>query len=340
MDRLVRGRSISARLHRQFFIVTRTREKTQVGRAFPAALRKARKSYLSDHRNTTGLAPALDAPRELFTTRDGVDIAYYADRAGGGNPLLLVHSINAAPSAIEMKPLFEHYRAARPVYVPDLPGFGASDRGDREYTPAFFADALCEFIAALAGPPADVVALSLSCEFAARAAAAAPQLFRTLTLISPTGFGNRQPPSEQASRRIVRLLRNPLLGPALFGLLTSKPSIRYFLNLSFVERAPDELVDYAWQTSHRRGARNAPTAFVSGRLFAADAVRELYQPLALPVMVLYDQDPNISFDRLPQLVDSRPNWQAVRISPSRGLPHFEHPAAVARELDRFWALAG
>ena len=50
--------------------------------------------------------------------------------AGKGPPLLLVHSINAAAGAHEMRPLVERFTATHSVYTPDLPGFGASARPD------------------------------------------------------------------------------------------------------------------------------------------------------------------------------------------------------------------
>jgi pimeloyl-ACP methyl ester carboxylesterase len=55
-------------------------------------------------------------------------LSYYV--SGHGPPLLLVHSINAAGSAYEVKPLYEHYARSRTVYALDLPGFGFSDRSD------------------------------------------------------------------------------------------------------------------------------------------------------------------------------------------------------------------
>src|SRR5262245_19655656 len=55
-------------------------------------------------------------------------------------PLLLVHSVNAAATVYEMKPLFEHYQGTRAVYALDLPGFGLSDRSDRKYTPRVMTD--------------------------------------------------------------------------------------------------------------------------------------------------------------------------------------------------------
>jgi pimeloyl-ACP methyl ester carboxylesterase len=40
---------------------------------------------------------------------------------------MLLHSINAAPSAYEVKPLFEQMRHTHRVFAPDLPGYGFSD---------------------------------------------------------------------------------------------------------------------------------------------------------------------------------------------------------------------
>lgn len=285
--------------------------------------------------STTPLPPALDAERrELHSARAGT-IGYYADETGSGRPLLLLHSINAAPSAIEMKPLFERFRGQRPVYAPDLPGFGSSARGDRDYHPQLYADALTDFLSQVTGAGADLVALSTTAEFAARCLLQTPELGRSLCVISPTGLQSRSLPSDQASRRLLRGFRLPGLG-GLYRLLTSRPSIRFFLNKAFVSATPAELVDYAYTTSHRPGARYAAFAFLSLGLFSRNAVGTLYQPLSLPALILYDEDPNVSFERLPELLQSRPNWRARRIAPSLGMPHWDQPAATIEALQAFW----
>jgi hypothetical protein len=58
--------------------------------------------------------------------------------------------------------------------------------------------------------------------------------------------------------------------------------------------------------------------------------------LTLPVLVLFDRDAFVRFDRLPDVVKSHPNWRSVRIAPTRGLPQFEKMGAVAQALDSFW----
>lgn len=71
------------------------------------------------------LPEALDAPRREVRLPGVGLVSYYSAGPESAAPLLLVHSINAAPSAFEMRPLFEHYRAARPVYARTFRGSGS-----------------------------------------------------------------------------------------------------------------------------------------------------------------------------------------------------------------------
>lgn len=262
-------------------------------------------------------------------------MCYYADTDTAGRPLVLIHSINAAPSAREMQPLFDQYRGTRPVYALDLPGFGCSERRDLPYSPALYAEVIGQFLSEVVAQPADVIAFSLSAEFVARAVPFNAAAFHSLCLISPTGFSARLPPSGPSTDRILKTVRLPLLGGSLFRALTTRMSIRYFLGLSFTGKPPDALVDYAYATSHQPGAKFAPFRFLSMKLFTPQAFNELYASLELPVLVLYDKDPNISFERLDALAD-RPNWQLVRIQPTQGIPHWERTAETVAAIDRFW----
>lgn len=283
------------------------------------------------------LPPAIEASRHDFHSPHGGRMHYYADGPQTGRPLVLIHSVNAAPSAHEMKPLFERYRGERPVFAPDLPGFGHSDRGDQPYSPQLYAQAIAAFLNQVVQAPADVVAFSLGCEFAAQATLLAPTRVASLVLLSPTGFSLRRMPQGPAARRLNRVLRTPVLNDGLFGLLTTRPSIRYFYGQAFVGDTPPELVEYAHATAHQPGAKYAPVSFLSGLLFHPRAIAEVYAPLTQPVLVLHDRDPNIGFELLPDFLAQHPNWRVERIAPTAGLPQWEKPQDTAAAMDRFWA---
>jgi pimeloyl-ACP methyl ester carboxylesterase len=294
------------------------------------------------------LAPALDAERETFAGKTTGVLSYYVDRSTARNgarvqpPLMLVHSINAAGNAYEMRPIFETYRGHRPVYALDLPGFGFSERSDRVYSPALYKQAIIDLLEHIGGT-ADVVALSLGGEFAALAALERPELFRSLTLISPSGFTARENKnaSQQASQSgtsdsLYRTFSYPLWGRPFYDLIATRASIHFFLQMSFEGQVDPSLEAYAYATSHQPGAHFAPLYFVSGKLFSPDIRQQVYEKLTLPALVLFDRDPFVRFDTLPDFVDSHDNWQSARIAPTKGLPQFEKMPDVARELDRFW----
>ena len=282
------------------------------------------------------LPDAVDAERHTFITANAGMISYYADRSGKGRPLVLIHSINAAASAYEMRPLFLHYRSKRPVYALDLPGFGLSERSKRVYSPRLYTDAIVELLESqVRGGPVDVVALSLGSEFAARAAFERPDLIHSLTLISPSGFSRRSAPRETADR-YYKGFSFPLWSQAFYDLLVAPASIKYFLKRSFQGKVDPGLIDYDYRTGHQPGARFAPLYFISGKLFSPNIRELVYEKLTQPVLVLYDRDSFVQFDTLPDVLAKHSNWQSVRIAPTKGLPHWEKLDETAQALDEFW----
>jgi pimeloyl-ACP methyl ester carboxylesterase len=280
--------------------------------------------------------PAVDAERFEFTGQSSTFLSYYAETNGQGRPLILLHSVNATGNAYEMKPIFDHYRLHRPVYALDLPGFGFSERSQRVYSTDLYVGAILDFLKHV-GEPCDVVALSLTSEFAAIAAQRQPDLFNSLTMISPTGLGQRTgQPNVPAQRRVHQWLSNPLWAQPLFDLLTTQFSIHYFLQQNFVGAVDAYLERYAWLMSHQPGARHAPLYFISGQLFTADIYERVYLNLQIPTLVLFDTDPNTSFDRLASLLEKNENWRARRVMQTRGLPQFERLPLVTEAMDDFW----
>ncbi|MFO1160362.1 MAG: alpha/beta fold hydrolase [Reyranellaceae bacterium] len=281
------------------------------------------------------LPAAVPGTRQTLMV-DGRTVSFYAD-GPAGRPLLLIHSVNAAGSAYEVKPLYEHYRAHRPVYALELPGFGFSDRRDAPYMPRLMSDAVLAILDEIArrhDAAPDVLALSLSCEFAARAATERPQGLRSLALVSPTGFSRRTPPG--GSPRVLAVVRFPLWDRALFRLLTTRASIRYFLRCTWGSPTIDEgMVDYDYRTARQPGARYAPYHFVSGFLFSPE-IFAVYQRLALPVWLVHGTRGDFVDYSRAAAMQGRPNWR-ITVLDGGALPHFEQTAAFLAAYDSFLA---
>ncbi|MCU0774021.1 MAG: alpha/beta hydrolase [Ideonella sp.] len=292
----------------------------------------------------TALPAALSGERVEFDSVAGRLSVYVA---GQGPPLLLVHSINAAASAAEVAPLHDRYRASRTVFSVDLPGYGFSERRDRAYTPRLMTDALLALrplVRDRCGPaPIDALALSLSCEFLARAAVESPADWRTLALVSPTGFNGLAerrgaPGSTRAVPGLLSMLRGPGWGGALFRGLTRPGVIRYFLERTWGAKQIDEaLWRYDVLTTRQPGAEYAPLYFLSGALFSAD-IHDVYTALRQPVWMSQGVRGDFTDYRGRRVVEGRPNWRFTTY-PTGALPHFEVPEVFTKEYDAFLANA-
>ncbi len=293
---------------------------------------------------TLELPAAVSGERIEFESPAGRLSTYVA---GQGPPLLLIHSINASASAAEMRPLHEHYRATHTVFSVDLPGYGFSDRSDRNYTPRLMTDAVHAVTAqirARCGPaPIDALALSLSSEYLARAAAEAPGEYRSVALVSPTGFMGLRPwRGAPGSTRGIPWLYKALRGPgagwggALFRLLTKPGVIRYFLHRTWGSKRIDEpLWAYDVLTTRAPGAEHAPLHFLAANLFSAD-IHSVYERLQMPVWMSHGVRGDFTDYRGKVIVEGRPNWQFT-VFQTGALPYFEVRRDFCDEYDRFLA---
>ena len=116
----------------------------------------------------------------------------------------------------------------------------------------------------------------------------------------------------------------------------SKPSIRFFLRKTWGSKDIDEgLASYDYLTTHQPGAKNAPYAFVSGRLFSTD-IRAVYQQLTLPVWLAYGVRGDFGDFSGAGWTAGRANW-TVEPYATGALPFFEQPDAFLQSYDRFLA---
>lgn len=295
------------------------------------------------------LPPALGGTCfELNDPRTGRITGYGKLPEGGaasGPPLLLVHSISAASTAFDLHTVYDHYGKTRPTYAFDMPGFGRSDRGPGPYTPRLMTDAVHVMTAEIRrrheGMAIDVLGLSLSSEFAARAANEDAAAYRSVALVSPTGFtGTRRRTGPPGSTRAVpglhAIVSCSLWADALFDFLTRPNIVRYYLTKTWGSPHIDEaLWAYDVLTARQPGAKHAPLYFLSAHLFSND-VNTLYDKLEMPVWMAHGIRGDFVDYRGAEAMKSRPNW-SFEVFPTGALPHLEIPHAFIAAYDEFLA---
>jgi pimeloyl-ACP methyl ester carboxylesterase len=212
------------------------------------------------------LSNPLGGQTRYYRWRGG-DLAYAV--AGEGEPLLLVHGIYAGASSFEFRRNFVELARDFRVYALDLLGCGLSERPRRRYEPQDITSQVEDFAREEIGEPAHLVASSLSAALCVPALVRSPRLFRRCVLICPTGYGSLERPSGLLGLAIYGLFLSPVAGDSLYHVIVSRAGIRYYLEkMAYKDRGcvSGDLVEAYYRTSHQRGAKYLPAAFVSGRL--------------------------------------------------------------------------
>ena len=277
------------------------------------------------------LDPPLSGDHRTYRWR-GMDVAYTEAGPEDAPTVVLLHGINAAGSSGEFRAVFDELAAEYHVVAPDLPGFGCSDRPPLQYSAALYEEFVADFLAEYDAPAVLVSSLTTAYVASALADPYSDVSISRLVAVCPTARGG---PDRVTWAR--ELLRAPVVGTALFNLLASKPSIRYF-NADHgyydMDSVTEEWMAYEWRTAHQPNARFAPASFVSGFLNSEVDLGEALRELDVPVTFIWGREADIT-----PLADGRDlaedaDARLVVIDDAKLLPHVEHPGAfgeIARE---------
>ncbi len=265
----------------------------------------------------------LDSPlpgRQRRLRWRGMDVSYTEAGDPDAPDLVLFHGVNAAGTSGEFRNVFEDLAREYHVVAPDLPGFGLSDRPPLQYRPELYEAFVADFVDRFEDPA--VVASSLTAAYVTAAVASGADVSR-LVLICPTTTGGPEP-----NRALQALVRAPVVGQSLFGLLTSKPGIRYFnADHGYYDTSTltEEWVDYEWQTAHQPNARFPAAAFVSGHLNSDLDLGQTLAGVDVPVTLVWGREAEVTPLSDGRDVADAADARLVVFDDAKLLPHVEYP---------------
>jgi pimeloyl-ACP methyl ester carboxylesterase len=248
-------------------------------------------------------------------------------KRGSGPPILLIHGIHAAAWSYEWHDNVDYLSQRNTVYTIDLLGFGRSDRPAIRYSARLYISLISDFVHQVIAEPCALVATSLSGAYAIVLGARDPARFPAIALIAPTGLVRLNKVSGASGEAGRLAVETPIVGTAMFNGLVSRRSIRYWLEKTYSDDTivTDDLVDIYYWTSHQRGARHAPAAFISGNLNID--VRQALRRLTQPTILIWGEEGSIApIEEFRGFRGVKPDIELAVLTPAGDLPHDERPA--------------
>ncbi|MEM9293511.1 MAG: alpha/beta hydrolase [Acidobacteriota bacterium] len=277
--------------------------------------------------------PAWGRPR-YYASESG-EVAF--QRLGEGPPVVLVHSFGPGHDGQQWRRAAELLAERRRVYVPDLLGWGRSDKPSMVYDGELYIQLLVNFLHDVVGGRAAVVASGLPAAYAAQVAVDHPQLVSALGLVCPLGLELHGEEPDVKDVLLHRLMRLPVLGTSALNVYTSRAGIAAHLRNEIYaapERVDAAAIDRHYRSSHEPGAHATLAAYLAGYL--NHSVRDVLGRLKVPCWIGWGrQTKSPAVDRSDQWLKNLPGAELDVFEGCGALPHTEAPLVFSRRLERF-----
>ena len=257
---------------------------------------------------------------EKFLQIDGYKIRYI-DSGDSKNTLVLIHGLGASAERWDQViPLFaDDFR----VIVPDLVGFGYSDKPLVDYTPEFFSDFLEKFFAASDIKHPNIIGSSLGGQISAEYAASHSNEIEKLILVSPAGVMKQSTPALDAYI-MAALYPNKQSAKNAFEMMEcSGKDVKEEIVNRFVERMQ---------------LPNAKLAFMSTVLGLknSNSIVSKLQTISAPTLIVWgSDDPVIPINHADGFVSAIQDCQFFRMDGCGHTPYVQDPHIFASKALEF-----
>jgi len=258
--------------------------------------------------------------QEEFITVDGSKIRYLKS-GSSKRSLVLIHGLGA--SAERWEEVIPHFSKNFTVYVPDLIGFGQSDKPNVDYTTEFFSNFVESFLASLGLEKSAIIGSSLGGQIAVEYVAKNQQSVDKLVLVSPSGAMKQSTPALDAYI-MAALYPDPTTARNAFTMMTGND-----------KHVPDKIVDGFVQ---RMRMPNAKFVFMSTLLGLKNApeISARLELIRVPTLIVWGSlDPVIPVKYAEYFVKKIQDCRFYQIENCGHTPYVEEPDEFSKIVLNF-----
>jgi len=244
----------------------------------------------------------------------------YLEEGSSENTLLLLHGLGA--SAERWEYVIPHFAREFRVVVPDLIGFGYSDKPMADYTIEYFSEFISKFVDKIGIKELNIVGSSLGGQIAAEYAVNHNENIRKLVLVSPSGVMKHSTPALDAYIAAA-LYPNDDSALNAFQIMSGRKEIENKIVNGFVERMT---------------LPNAKMAFMSTLLGLRDSepITKKLQMITVPTLIIWgENDPIIPIEYAQSFISGINDCRFYKMMECGHTPYVENPKVFYQVVSDF-----
>lgn len=263
---------------------------------------------------------------------EGLSVHYHVMGPEKGRPLVLLHGYIS--SAYSWRSVWRKLSGPFRLYIPDLPGYGASAAPQEAWTVDSYARFLDRFFAAAGLERASVVGAQMGGSIAAGFAARHPGRVDKLVLMAAGGMGE-----ERTNMWLYKLVSSPVVGAAIVRSFPRRMFARR-LRAGYVRKdvADDEVVNTYFDAFKKTGHIQTRLGLQVRESYGRDFKRfgQLVKQIVSPTLLIWgENDPLVPLSTGRKFEEAITGAKLVTIANCGDFPHEEYPDEVSSYILNF-----
>lgn len=176
----------------------------------------------------------------------------YYNKFGSGDPILLIHDLNAMSSSYEWEEIIDDLSENHTVYTIDLLGCGQSAKPNIIYTNFLYVEMLKDFIKSVVKEKAIIITSHNSGSIGVMINHMHPELVKKVILINPNDLENNSFITTQKDKLLKKCIYLPLLGTSIYNSAYTEENIKKVLRETYFynKELGNKYFDLYYQVAH------------------------------------------------------------------------------------------
>lgn len=263
----------------------------------------------------------------------------YYKKCGSGSPLLLLHDINPSSSSYEWNELVRKLSNNHTVYTVDLLGCGRSDKPNITYTNFLYVQMISDFVKNVIGGKTDVAATGLTGSCVIMACHSNPELFNKIMLVNPESLEILSCVPGRNSKIRKFILELPVVGTAVYHLLTSRENIEYLFSEQYFYnpfKIQKKYSDLYHESAHLGQSGGKYLLSSMNGMYLNINITKALSEINTSIFIVYGKHCDDSQSIIKKYIEVNPSIEAEFIENAKMLPQLESPEELYEKMDIFF----
>lgn len=256
-------------------------------------------------------------------------------KQGEGNPILLIHDLNASSSGYEWRKTVNALSATNTVYTIDLLGCGRSDKPNITYTNFLYVQMINDFIKHIIGKKTDIIATGESASFIVMASNTGEDLIGKIAMVNPVSLTELTKIPTKRTKTLKFLINIPVLGTLLYNILHAENIIEETFETEYF--SDPAKIDHMTVKTYFESAHLDKThskylfASIKGRFTKAN-ISQCIGNITNSMFIITGKNYMSGEETAEQYKRFVPAIETVTINDTKYLPQMENPGEFAEQI--------